>query len=225
MIKKIWFLFALNYPAFISAQLHVRDEPRHHHVFENEFIRILDARIAPGDTTQYHLHNTPSVFITLTNSKVGSQLEGGEPQKGANISGLAMYDELATPRVHRVWNEDTSWFHVMDVECIAKQPKHKVSLLNATTLKLKDDAIHMLFNEKLVTAYKLTLSKDQTTGLPPSGSGYLLVSIADAVIQIAANGSTQHRNMRQGHYVWIDGKAAVNISAKAIAGFILLQLK
>jgi hypothetical protein len=32
----------------------VRNEPRHHNVFENEFARILDVYLAPGDTTLYH---------------------------------------------------------------------------------------------------------------------------------------------------------------------------
>src|SRR5215510_14434966 len=89
----------------LTAQLPVRDEPRHHNVFENEFVRVLDVYLAAKDTTLYHLHNTPSVFIILANTNVSSQLMGKQPQKGANISGLVSYDSLATPRLHRVWNE------------------------------------------------------------------------------------------------------------------------
>ena len=58
----------------VTAQVQVRNEPRHHNVFENEFIRILDVYLGPGDTTLYHLHNTPSVFIRFTNTNVGSFL-------------------------------------------------------------------------------------------------------------------------------------------------------
>jgi hypothetical protein len=225
MIKKIWLLLFFGYPAFISAQVHVRDEPRHHHVFENEFISIIDVHLGPGDTTKYHLHNTPSVFVTLKDVKVGSQLVGQEPQKGANISGLAMYDEIRTPRIHRVWNEDTGWFHVMDIELIGQQPKNNVSMLNPGKLILKDDEIIMLFNERLVTGYKLKFSKGQTMTLPSSGSGYLLISTGESSARIILNGSIQQRNMKQGHYIWLDGKNPTQIASYSNAAYILLQLK
>src|SRR6188474_2716272 len=120
----------------VRAQVHVRNEPRHHNVFENEFVRILDVHLSPKDTTLYHLHNTPSVFIIFTNTNVGSQLKGGPPQKGANIKGLISYDSLSAPRIHRVWNEDTSWFHVMDVELTSKLQKGNIPVLQHPSLQL-----------------------------------------------------------------------------------------
>ena len=40
--------------------------PEHHKViFENEHVRVLDARIAPGDTTPVHTHRWASVVYTL----------------------------------------------------------------------------------------------------------------------------------------------------------------
>lgn len=209
----------------VSAQVQVRDEPRHHNVFENEFIRILDVHLGPGDTTLYHLHNTSSVFITLANVKVGSQLTGQQPQKGANISGLIMYDAMATPRIHRVWNDDTSWFHVMDIELIAGQPKNNVALIDASDLKLNEHEIVTLFNEKLVTGYRMRFSKGQTMKLPSSRSGYLLVSTGKAFVDITFNGTIQHRKMKAGHYIWLDGKEAITITSQEIADYILLQLR
>ena len=225
MLKYILLTAVITCSLFTFAQVHVRDEPRHHNVFENEFIRILDVHLGPGDTTLYHLHNTPSVFITLANVKVGSQLTGQQPQKGANISGLTMYDGIATPRTHRVWNDDTSWFHVMDIELIAGQPKNIVELIDPGTLKLNDDEIITLFNEKLVSGYKMRFSKGQIMKLPPSKSGYLLVNIKEASVDITLNGTTQRRSMKAGHYVWLDGKEATSITSSAIADYILLQLK
>ena len=225
MLKYILLTLIITCSLLTAAQLHVRDEPRHHNVFENEFIRILDVHLGPGDTTLYHLHHTPSVFITLANVKVGSQLSGQQPQKGANLSGLIMYDNIATPRIHRVWNDDTSWFHVMDIELIAGQPKSTVALINPSDLKLKDDELTALFNEKLVTGYKMRFSNGRTMTLPVSRSGYLVVSMGNAFIDIMVNGTIQHRNMKAGHYVWLDGKEATTITCNTIADYILLQLK
>jgi len=225
MRKYILFTAFITCSLFTIAQIQVRDEPRHHNVFENEFIRILDVHLGPGDTTLYHLHNTPSVFITLANVKVGSQLSGQLPQKGVNLSSLTTYDNIATPRIHRVWNDDTSWFHVMDIELIAGQPKNNVALIDASDLKLNDDELITLFNEKLVTGYKMRFSKGQTMKLPSSRSGYLLVSTREALVDITLNGTIHHRNMKAGHYVWLDGKEATTITSNSIADYVLLQFK
>ena len=225
MTKYIFLIVLFCYSVFACAQLNVRDEPRHHNIFENEFIRILDVHLGAKDTTLYHLHNTPSVFITLANVRVGSQLAGQEPQKGANLSGQIMYDGLATPRVHRVWNEDTSWFHVIDIELIARQPRNEVTLLNPGELKLNEDEMQLVFNERLVTGYKLRISKGQTAKLPPSKSGYLLVSIDSAFVDIKIKESLQHRNMKPGHYAWLDANDPTTITSHSMGNFVILQLK
>ena len=154
-MRKYLLLIAALYSSILaSAQVQVRNEPRHHNVFENKFARILDVYLAPGDTTLYHLHNTPSVFIIFTNTNVGSQLIGKQPQKGANITGEVSYDSLNTPRTHRVWNEDTSWFHVMDIELTSTKQKKNIAVLQNSALKL-------LFNEQQVNGYNIELNSSK----------------------------------------------------------------
>lgn len=220
MRKYFLLIIAFCTALFSSAQLPVRNEPRHHNVFENEFLRILDVHLAPKDTTLYHLHNTPSVFIILSNSNVGSQLAGKQPQKGANINGEISYDGLKTPRFHRVWNEDTSWFHVMDIELTGKKQLNTQPVLQNYFLKL-------LFNEPQVNGYKVELRGDNELQLPSSANGYLLVSLGETVVDYKINSSIQRRFMKAGHYIWIE--AYRNISIKPAAGspadFVLLQMK
>ena len=204
----------------ISAQLPVRDEPRHHNVFENEFVRILDVHLSPKDTTLYHLHNTPSVFIIFTNTNVGSQLKGGPPQKGANIKGLISYDSLSAPRIHRVWNEDTSWFHVMDVELTSKLPK-------GNTPRLQDPLLQLLFNEQQVNGYSTELKPGNILQLPASATGYLVISKGESVVDFKVNGTRQHRIMKAAHYIWIEpgNSFLIEPNYSKTASFIILQLK
>ena len=220
MRKYLLLIAALNCTILIAAQVPVRNEPRHHNVFENEFVRILDVHLGPRDTTLYHLHNTPSVFIVFTNTNVGSQLIGKQPQKGANVTGEVSYDSLNIPRTHRVWNEDTSWFHVMDVELTnAKQKKDNAVLQNP--------ALKLLFNEQQVNGYNMELKPANNLQLPVSSSGYLLVSKSETIIEFEKNNTLQKRFMKPSHYIWIE--AGKKFSIKAIgnqaANFVLLQLK
>jgi hypothetical protein len=54
----------------------------HRPVLENDRVRVLDVRIAPGDTVPAHQHGLPSVFITLQSSDlVFRDLEGETVRK------------------------------------------------------------------------------------------------------------------------------------------------
>ena len=220
MRKYILLTAAIICSLVISAQIHVRDEPRHHNVFENEFIRILDVYLAPGDTTLYHLHNTPSVFIVFTNTNVGSQLIGQQSQKGANITGEVSYDNLNTPRTHRVWNEDTSWFHVMDIELTSTKQKKNIADLQNSALKL-------LFNKQQVNGYNLELKAATNIQLPPSTDGYLLISKSESIIEFKIDEAVQDRIMKPSHYIWIEaGKIfSMKVRDNQPANFVLLQFK
>ena len=220
MKKCLLLILILCSTILIKAQVQVRNEPRHHNVFENEFVRILDVYLPPNDTTQYHIHNTPSVFIILTNTNVGSQLIGKQPQKGANITGEVSYDSLNTPRTHRVWNEDSAWFHVMDIELTSKRANLRIPPLQNPTLKL-------LFNKGQVNGYETEIKPGSNLLLPASSNGYLLVSKSETVIDYKITEATQHRMMRAGHYLWIEGGKSITIMTnnQTPASLVLLQLK
>ena len=218
MSKYILFAYLFFYAVDSYTQVQVRDEPRHHNVFENHVVRILDVYLPPGDTSLYHLHNTPSVFIVLANANVGSQLLGGQPQVGANLSGTITYDKIATPRTHKVWNADTNWFHVMDIELTGKNQTEKPAIQN--------DMLKLLFNEKEVNAYQGELSNKQLQ-LPASSNGYLFISFGDFPVDCKINNVTHLRLMQAGHYIWIEPGKAISFSTnnKSPAGFVLLQIK
>ena len=220
MLKCLFTKFAIFYWLIASAQLQVKDEPRHHNVFENEYLRILDVLLGPNDTTQYHLHNTPSVFIFLTNPKVSSQLLGGQPQTGANVSGSISYDAMATPRTHRVWNEDTNWFHVMDIELLSKKQNGKTAII-------QNPAIKLLFNEKEANGYIVELKTGASVSVPSSGNGYLLVSLETTVATFTVDKSSQHRSLQPCHHFWVDAGKQMTVSIKdhPPGRFVLLQLK
>ena len=220
MLKCILFGSLILYSLFPSAQVQVRDEPRHHNVFENELVRILDVHLGPNDTTLYHLHNTPSVFIIFTNANVVSQLWGKQPQKGASVNGIVDYDSIVIPRIHRVWNEDTSWFHVMDIELTSTKQKKDIAVLQNSSLKL-------LFNEQQLNGYNAELKPGSTLEIPSSINGYLLVSQTESVIEYRINEIIQHRMLKPAHYIWIEAGQHLSLkpTGNKTASFVLLQLK
>jgi hypothetical protein len=218
-MKRFLFAAILLFSTICYAQLPVRNEPRHHNVFENDYVRVLDVFIGPHDTTLYHLHKTPSVFIVYTSTKAGSQLWGQAPQEGINVSGEVSYDSLAVPRLHRVWNKDTSWFHVMDVELTAANNRSDIA-------EIKNPFLKLLFNQKQVNGYSIELKPSNTIQLPASANGYLLISKNETEINYQSNAYKQHRVMKAGHYIWVEGGKQFSVATLEFpASLVLLQFK
>ena len=117
--------------------------------------------LPPNDTTQYHIHATPSVFISFTKTATGTQLMGKNPVRNISAAGVPSYDSLVTPRIHRVWNDDTAWFHVMDVELVSGKPYSNEPVLQNSSMQL-------LFDEPLVRGYKVQLATNENLHLPAS---------------------------------------------------------
>src|SRR5678816_3502488 len=106
-MKQVLFLFLLASAIQLNAQeaIAVSKEPLHKNVFENNYLRVLDVRISPGDTTQFHKHETPSVFISLHPVRTGSQVivEDGSATVLSLDRKITFEGFYKSPRIHRVW--------------------------------------------------------------------------------------------------------------------------
>ena len=151
MKNKITYLFAaMLCSSALTAQVQVSKEPLHKKVLENKYLRLLDVWLKPGDTTLYHIHSTPSLFLHFTNTVVCSQAKGEAWVKGKNKKGEADYVSFKNETwVHRVSNCDTVPFHVTDIELLSSwKPNTPLQLLPFT----------VLFDNERAVAYKLTQS-------------------------------------------------------------------
>ena len=199
------------------AQIQVSKEPRHHNVFENSWVRVLDVRIPPGDTSLIHKHSTPSVFMVLTNTKTGSQVIM-EPDKihltEGNIWFEGFYDK---PRIHRVWNSDTSEFHVIDMELLNKTAQPIDPPLNIKSLT-------PLFDEKPVRGYRLALAAQSTFALPQRKAPIVLVLLTNSSGNLTVNNKPF---AKKGDFMFVQPGSRIDFINKGNAGqnFALFELK
>ncbi len=186
-----------------SAQVAVSKEPRHHNVFENNVVRVLDVHVPPKDTSQFHKHETPSVFIVLTPAKTGSEvimeeIKATALSKDATISFEGFYTK---PRIHRVWNEDTTEFHVMDIEILNKKP-HSIGS------PIQQKAFKLLYDEKPVRAYRLMLEEGKNIHLQRP-TPVLIIGLNDALESISVN---KKLFSRKGDFLFIHGGQKIEIT-------------
>jgi quercetin dioxygenase-like cupin family protein len=112
----------------------VHQEPRHHLVHDSEAMRVLDIQIPPGDTTLFHTHSDPILYVTMSTSRTRNQNQGGEwsaPPAAAEVASAPPATTIPTaptsppgrmmstttyatqPQTHRVNNVGTTLFRLI----------------------------------------------------------------------------------------------------------------
>ncbi len=195
------------------AQVPVSMEPRHHKVFENAYVRVLDVHIAPGDTSLFHKHETPSVFIVLNNAKTGSEVISEGTMTNAPVTyGNMWFDGFyQKPRIHRVWNSDTIEFHVMDIELLNKTYKE-------IGLPLQHKSISMLFNEKPVRSYSFVLNNQSTINLVVRKCPVLVVGLNNTEDEVTINNNLFKR---KGDFIFIPRGSKSVFTNKGLSNYQL----
>ena len=218
----LFFLLSLCY-SVLSQEVPVSKEPRHHPVFENKKVRILNVLLPPGDTSLYHLHSTPSVFISLSTTKTAAQLKGNQPSPfGQSTQGNIWFENLAPPhtRIHRVWNEDKSAFHVVDVELFTDDKPFSTKELSLSHSRVITDT-------PWVRVYRIDLDKDDRVEFSKQEDSFVLITINDAVAEIIQNNKTVKNKVAEGDFLWINGgdKIAITNKQNEKVSFALLEIK
>jgi hypothetical protein len=227
MHKKLIFIYlffivllATN-AANLLAQVPVHEEPRHHTVFQNAAIRILDVRIPPGDTTLYHIHHTPSLFIDFTQSNTGSQLVGKEATQSISKTGGISFENLSAPnnRIHRVWNNGKDTFHVMDIEFLNSAP-------NFTHYPLYQFRYRLAIDNDWLRAYQFTLPTGKKFKPMEGHPEFILIAINESMIQLNENGKSHTKQIKPGT-VFSKSKSfpfSITNSSHHGADFVLLEI-
>ena len=218
-MRPFLFVFLLVPALQVYAQeaIAVSKEPLHKKVFENEYLRVLDVHIAPGDTTQFHKHETPSVFISLHPVRTGSQviIEDGSATVLSLDRKITFEGFYKSPRIHRVWNADTSVFHVMDIEVLTKGDKNIGAPIGVEGFK-------QIFDALPVRTYRVTLKGNQVLKFERDAP-ILIVGLNDAG-KVTVN---KKPFTKQGDFLFVQpsGKIELVNNEEQEYSFAVLELK
>jgi hypothetical protein len=202
----------------VTAQVPVSEEPRHVPVVVNEFIRLLDVWLPPGDTTWFHIHATPSVFVPFTNTLVSSEAEGEDWKSEQMVAGKAWYRSFTPDSlIHRVTNVDSTPFHVNDIEIL--------SYYDTVSYRRKL-YFPLLFDNDRVTAYNLTRKYYATSIVQDRGP--IVVALVSGDLVYYTNTVTNQKSiMKAGEYLYIDPGSSFYFSFKGNqpVNMILFEIK
>lgn len=83
-------------------------------LFENDRLRVWEMRLAPGASTERHLHESDYVFVTLNAARLTLFPSDGEPETSEATPGGVQYTEVGSGIVHRLQNTgDTEHWEIL----------------------------------------------------------------------------------------------------------------
>ena len=107
-----------TWPASLDALAAAPDS--HRLLFENDAVRVLETRIAPGQTTQLHTHRWPGILYILSfgdfvrRDSDGIVLVDSRSGGALPVPGTAIWSGALPP--HTLENVDAADIHVIGVE-------------------------------------------------------------------------------------------------------------
>ncbi len=105
-----------------DQRLEMWEEPSHQLVFLEGPARVLDVRIVPGVTSDYHKHRFATVYVIIQDALVANQnwdkewtASGPRDYRAPGATADMSSSYVEKPSYHRVRNEDERAFHVLAV--------------------------------------------------------------------------------------------------------------
>lgn len=143
-----------------AAAMPVFQEPRHHIVFENSLVRVLDVRVAAGDTTDYHLHANRHIVVVISGARTWEQFRGqaASPVDSVADSAGSIFDNAnaSLPYTHREGNADTVPFRYVVAQLLAPSEIVSLALPASSGLQLHRDSLG-------ARIYRVTLAPGHST--------------------------------------------------------------
>jgi len=180
----------------------VEQEPRHWVVFQNNYVRIYDCLIPPGDITLFHTHSFDNVAVTVSGGKLRNEVPGEAPTERVPPTGTISFAKgTNAPYTHRIINigETPLRFVVPEIQASAPSPGTPAALDAVPGHKL------VLENDR-VKVYRVSIDPKQATGIRSRTLPWVRISITQSMIAIHEQGKPPKAlQTRPGDYRWYEG--------------------
>lgn len=169
------------FPSTVQSPVPVASEPRHHLKFENEYVRVFDVVVPPGDATLFHIHANDYAFVSIGDATLKAEVTGGQPGDLIVKDGEARFTK--GPVTHRVTNVASAPFRNITIELL-KSP----GAAGASTPDTSPGHSIVLENDR-VRIERLILEPGQSTNVHTHNLSGLSVFVTNSKVRIESPGA------------------------------------
>jgi quercetin dioxygenase-like cupin family protein len=176
-------------------------EPHHTVKLENQYVRVLDVTVAPYDSTLYHIHENPYVYVSIGAATLKAQVEGSSEIVDLILKdGEVRYSPVVT---HRVGNIGATPFRNITIQI---QGRDDTPPADAPPMSTSAPGSSVAFENELVRVDRVLLAPTQSTAMHAHRRSHLLVAVHGGTVKMDAQGyPTVNRVMKPGDFDWHTG--------------------
>jgi quercetin dioxygenase-like cupin family protein len=206
----------------LQAPVPVEQEPRHRLVFENAYIRVIDASVPPGDVTGYHVHARDNVPVVVSGGLQTVQPQGGVAVETTVKTGDVFF--AAGGYTHRVGNAGTTTLRYIDAELTDSPPARSdppPPPLAGTRGR------RLAFENARVRVHRVRLQSGQSLAAHVHALPRLEVTVVGGTLTSGLGGGTERVETTAGSFAWYPAGAvhAIANGGRAPVELIEIELK
>lgn len=190
-------------------------EPHHRLVFQNEFVRIVDINVPPGDTSLFHIHADPMVSITIRDATTWSQKPGdvkGQRNEAEPAPFVGTNWDQPLPMVHRVANVDTTSYRRIAAEWL-RSPGIDCKVLESQS------GMEIIHEGRFGRVYERRLGAQDNTAVHTHSCPTLVVLGAGSVLE-----TTQGPLLNAGNWVWLEAGSTHVLRSTDKGGAVVYEI-
>lgn len=207
----LWMLFLLGTVSLAAQktappEVEITAEPHHRVIFQNDYVRVFDATVAPRDATLMHLHRHDYVYVALGTATISNEVKGKAPVQVTLADGEARFSEGGF--AHLVQNVGTTTFHAIAVELLQDEKMRSAPSRwdSEPAIRAQGGAEEVLFVKDGVRVSRVEL---QTAGFEAShhhAGPHLVIAVTDLTLRSEAPDKTASNiDLKAGEVKWIGG--------------------
>jgi quercetin dioxygenase-like cupin family protein len=182
--------------------LPVSQEPRHHKRFENEYFRVLEVIVPPGDTTLFHAHTRDMGLVQLQSTEVKSE-EPNNPEaaisrtKAGAIGFWDVQNGHPYPYIHRVTTIGPDALYLIGFEIVNPSPGGFAESDRTGAL-----AYAPVIDNNRARAWRLKVEPGQSVpSITQSAPGLRVILSGDRMTE-TINATAREINLKPGSFEW-----------------------
>lgn len=173
-------------------------EPHHHVRFENEYVRVLEVTLEPGEATLFHEHSFDLAVVFIRGGWIRNEpLGAAQAAEGHPPDGAVFFNGYRGRRfVHRVTNLDAARMVQLDFEVLVPEP-------GRFAVASRDAAYAPVLDNDRLRAWRVALQPGQAA--PPiaqAGPGVRVVLGGDQLTEEPEGAPERRIRLRPGSFEW-----------------------
>lgn len=181
----------------------IDQEPSHHVVLDNEYVRVFDVTVAPHEATRMHRHEADYMFLTLGDSTVSNERMNEKPARLELKDGQVRYVKGGFAHIAR--NLADTPFHNITIELKSPgapvcgvDPAHACESADMTGI------VQELFSTAQAVARMTILDPGQQTPAHTHATPHLAIAVDDLTFENHPEGKPATAiSMKKGEVVWV----------------------